>query len=65
VDPLLLASPGLSADTPPTKQRFTANLVLAVLNGLAVLFLVGMILLYMRPLPKQPELWAEKLPPTG
>jgi glycine betaine/choline ABC-type transport system substrate-binding protein len=64
VDPLLPASPGLSADTPPAKQRFTADIVSAVLNGLAVIFLVGMIVLLMRPLPKEPELRAENLPPT-
>jgi hypothetical protein len=63
VDPPLPASPGLSADTPP-KQRFTADVVSAVLSGLAVRFLVCMIVLFMRPLPKEPELRAESLPPT-
>ena len=28
------------------------------------IFLVGMIVLFMRPLPKEPELRPEKLPPT-
>jgi hypothetical protein len=63
VDPLLPASPGLIPDTPPTEQRITADLVSALLNGLAVAFLVGMIALLMQPLPKQPALRAEDSPP--
>ncbi|WP_295883577.1 glycine betaine ABC transporter substrate-binding protein [uncultured Thiohalocapsa sp.] len=56
VDPLLPASPGLTPDTPPTKQRFTADVFSALLNGVALAFLVVMVLLYLRPLPANPEL---------
>jgi hypothetical protein len=63
VDPLLPASPGLTPDTPPTKQRFTADVVSALLNGLAVAFLVGMLVLLMQPLPKEPALRAGEEPP--
>jgi hypothetical protein len=56
VDPLLPASPGLKPETPPTKQRFTPNVVSVLLNGLGVLFLVAMILLLLRPLPRNPAL---------
>jgi glycine betaine/choline ABC-type transport system substrate-binding protein len=65
VDPLLPASPGLTPDTPPTKQRFTADVVSALLNGLAVVFLVAMIVLFMRPLPKEPALRAGSEPPES
>lgn len=56
VDPLLPASPGLTPVTPPIKQRFTADIFSALLNGVALAFLVAMVLLYLRPLPANPEL---------
>jgi glycine betaine/choline ABC-type transport system substrate-binding protein len=65
VDPLLPASPGLTPETPPTKQRFTADVLSALLNGLAVAFLVAMIVLYMQPLPRVPALRAEEAPPEA
>jgi glycine betaine/choline ABC-type transport system substrate-binding protein len=63
VDPLLPASPGLIPDTPPTKQRFTADIVAALLNALAVAFLVAMLVLYLRPLPENPALTGQQRPP--
>ena len=63
VDPLLPASPGLKPQTPPTKQRFTADVLSALLNGLAVAFLVAMVILYFRPLPAVPALRAADVPP--
>jgi glycine betaine/choline ABC-type transport system substrate-binding protein len=62
VDPLLPASPGLTPDTPPTKQRFTADVVSALLNALGVAFLVGMVILFRQPLPKEPALRAGEQP---
>lgn len=62
VDPLLPASPGLTPETPPTKQRFTADLVSALLNAVAVAFLVGMVILFMQPLPEEPALRAGEPP---
>ncbi|MCG6942985.1 MAG: hypothetical protein LJE69_17265 [Thiohalocapsa sp.] len=63
VDPLLPASPGLKPDTPPTKQRFTADVLSALLNGLAVAFLVAMVILYFQPLPAVPALRVGDVPP--
>lgn len=63
VDPLLPASSGLTPNTPPTKQRISADLVSALLNGLAVAFLVWMIALFMQPLPKRPAIEAVDTPP--
>jgi hypothetical protein len=37
----------------------------ALLNGLAVAFLVAMIVLYMQPLPRVPALRAEEAPPEA
>jgi hypothetical protein len=58
VDPLLPASPGLSPDTPPTKQRLTADIVSALMNAFAVVFLIMMVYLFFQPLPAVPALRA-------
>jgi hypothetical protein len=58
VDPLLPASPGLSPDTPPTKQRLTADIVSALMNAFAVAFVIMMVFLFFQPLPAVPALRA-------
>lgn len=58
VDPLLPASPGLNPDTPPTKQRLTADIVSALMNAFAVAFVIAMVFLFFQPLPAVPALRA-------
>lgn len=56
VDPVLPMSPGLAPETPPTRPRIAFRPWSALLNGLAVLFLVSMVMLLFRALPKNPAL---------
>ncbi|MFN2166015.1 MAG: TAXI family TRAP transporter solute-binding subunit [Anaerolineae bacterium] len=62
VDPLLPASPGLKPETPATEPRVYAEPASALLNVLAVAFLIGMLVLYLRPLPPDPALTARSEP---
>ncbi len=62
VDPVLPMSPGLEPETPPTRPRIAFRPGSALLNGLAVLFLVSMVMLMFRPLPKNPALKANAQP---
>jgi hypothetical protein len=62
VDPVLPMSPGLEPETPPTRPRIAFQPGSALLNGLAILFLVSMALLLFRALPKNPALKANEQP---
>jgi hypothetical protein len=56
VDPTLPASPGLYPETPPARPRVSVRPGVVVLNVLAVAFLVGMVMLYLMAVPKNPAL---------
>jgi osmoprotectant transport system permease protein len=56
VDPVLPASPGLRPETPSVRPRVYAEPASAVLNVLAILFLVAMVVLLFRELPTNPAL---------
>jgi len=60
VDPVLPVSPGLAPTTPPTQPRIYAQPASALLNILAIVFLVCMVVLFCREVPEKPALEAEK-----
>jgi glycine betaine/choline ABC-type transport system substrate-binding protein len=63
VDPVLPISPGLAPETPPARAQISAQPASALLNMLAIAFLVAMIVLYFRRLPDDPALKAKDPPP--
>jgi len=63
VDPLLPASPGLRPETPELRPKVYANAWSALLNVLAIAFLVAMAMLYFRKLPTQPALQVDDARP--
>jgi osmoprotectant transport system substrate-binding protein len=65
VDPVLPISPGLLPETPPVKPRISAQPASALLNVLAILFLVSMVILYLRRLPPKPALSPGEKPPES
>jgi len=56
VDPVLPVSPGLRPETPSVRPRIYAEPASALLNVLAILFLVAMVVLLFRDLPTNPAL---------
>jgi hypothetical protein len=63
-DPLLPISPGLRPDTPPASRRLAFHLVPALLNTLALAFLVAIFLLYRQPVPRRTDLFTGTKPRT-
>ena len=63
VDPVLPMSPGLEPDTPPARPEISAQPASALLNALAIAFIVSMIVLFFRKLPDDPALKPRERPP--
>lgn len=63
VDPVLPMSPGLAPETPAARPQISAKPASALLNALAIAFLVAMILLFFSKLPDDPALKPKERPP--
>lgn len=63
VDPILPKSPGLDPETPLVRSHVEAHVASALMNVLAIAFLIAMVILFLRKLPRHPALTSEQKPP--